>query len=144
MKISCEHGYYSFWPQKEEDLFLFTNYLGITLVKKDDYYTYPLLADLPNYVILPSLYGLFPSDKTFEGTPKEIMKELGLVYNIATGTLVKKEAITISGDLIKLARNWMSERSMIQSGMILGSGRLLSYDGVFNFDLRKTIVRYFE
>lgn len=144
MRISCEHGYYSFWPDREEDLFLFTNYLGITLVKKDNYYTYPILADLPNYTIIPKIFGLFPSDKTFEGTPKEIMKELGLVYNLSTGTLVKKEAIVLSGKLIPLARNWMSERSMIQAGMILGSGRILSYDGIFNFDLRKTIVRYFE
>ncbi len=144
MRISCEHGYYSFWPDREEDLFLLVNYLNIELVKKNDYYTYPLLADLGDHVFKPNLYGKFPSDKNFAGNPKEIMKALGLVYNLATGTLVKKEAITLSGTLTPMARNWLSERSMIQSGTIIGTGRIVSFEGVFNFDLRRTVVRWFE
>lgn len=144
MKIICDHGFYKFYPEKQEDLFLFTNYLGIELRKKDDYYTYPLLAELPNFSIRPNLYGLAPSIKTFEGSPSQIMKENNLVYNLATGTLVTVESILYSGQLKSLGRKWISERAMIQAGMIIGSGRIKTFDGVFDFDLRKIIVRYFE
>lgn len=144
MKIVCENGYYSFFPDRQEDLFLFTNYLGIELVWNVDHYTYPLLKSLPDYTISPRPYGFFPSEKTFEGSPKEIMKELGLVYSLATGFLVKEESITLVGKLNSLARTWISERSMIQAGTIIGSGRIKSYDGIFDFNLRKTIVRYWE
>lgn len=144
MRINCESGYYSFYPDRQEDLYWLVNYLGIELVWNVDHYTYPTLASLKKYVISPQLYGGFPSSKTFEGTPKEIMKELNLVYNLATGLLVPKESIILSGKLVSLRTKWMSERSMIQSGMIIGSGRITSFDGLFDFDLRKTIVRYFE
>jgi len=144
MKINCENGYYSFYPENQQDLFLFTNFLGITLVWNVDHYTYPLLKTLPNYVISPMPYGLFPTTAPFEGTPKQIMKHFDLVYNLATQTLVPAESILLSGKLYSTAKNWISERSMIQAGMIVGSGRIRTYDGVFDFDTRKTIVRYFE
>lgn len=144
MRIECENGYYSFYPEKQTDLYLFVNYLGIELVKKGDHYTYPLLSTLPNYVISPTPYGGFPSQYSFEGTPKEIMKEFDLVYNLATGILVPAESIAINAKLKSLAKNWISETAMIQSGTIIGSGRIRSYDAVFDFDMRKTIVRYFE
>lgn len=144
MRIDCENGYYSFYPEKQQDLFLFSNLFSIELVKNGDHYTYPLLKTLPNYVLSPTPYGLFPSEKTFEGTPKDIMKELDLVYNLTTKTLVPATSIMLSGRLFTLERNWLSERAMIQAGMIVGTGRIRTYEGVFDFDVRKTIVRWWE
>lgn len=144
MKINCENGYYSFYPELQRDLYLFTNFLGIELVWNIDHYTYPLLKDLKNYVISPNPYGSFPTPYPFEGTPKQIMKEFDLVYNLATGTLVPFSSVVLSGRLTSLGPNWMSERAMIQSGMFIGSGKIRSYDGVFDFDTRRTVVRYFE
>lgn len=144
MRINCENGYYSFYPEMKTDLYLFVNYLGIELVWNGDHYTYPLLKTLPEYVIKPFPYGGFPSTETYEGTPKEIMKQLDLVYNLATGFLVPAETIILSAKLYSLNKNWISETSMIQAGTIVGSGRIRSFDGVFDFNMRKTIVRYFE
>lgn len=144
MRIDCENGYYSFYPESKTDLYWFANYLGIDLVKNGDHYTYPALKDLKNYVLSPNLYGFFPSPYSFEGTPKEIMKEFDLVYNLATKTLVPTESIIVTAKLYPLNKNWISETSMIQAGTIVGSGRIVTFDGVFDFNMRKTIVRYFE
>jgi len=144
MRINCDHGYYSFYPESEGDLYLFLNMLDVKLVWNKDHYTYPLLKTLPNYVISPSPYGLFPSKKSFEGTPQEIMKEFNLVYNIATESLVLTEGITYSGRIFSLGKNWISETAMIQAGTIIGDTRIKSYDGIFSFARRKTILRYWE
>lgn len=144
MRINCDHGYYSFYPEKQQDLALFLELFSIELVFNKDHYTYELLKNLPDYVISPAPYGLFPTTKCFEGTPQQIMKEFDLVYDISKKMLVPTQSIAYSGRIKTLQRNWISETAMIQAGTIIGTGRIKSFDGVFDFDLRKTVLRYWE
>ena len=144
MRINCDHGYYSFFPEKREDLALFLELFSIELVFNRDHYTYSLLKDLPKYVISPTPYGGFLTTKCFEGTPQEIMKEFDLVYDISKGILVPTQSITYSGRIKTIQRNWISETAMIQAGTIIGTGRIVNFDGIFDFDLRKTVLRYWN
>jgi len=135
MRILCQHGFHKFIPRQPGDLSVFASVYGLTLVRKEDYYTFERLADLEKYSLEGLAYSNLVANSNYEGQPWEVMKENGFVYNILTGLLVLKSTIKIQIDPPVLKRYLLSETPLIQAGSKNKfSQTVLSYDGEFLFD----------
>ena len=144
MRVLCRHGHFAFYPRREYEVFIFNDLFATTLSRENDYYTFPLLKDAPDYSLIAKPYLGIPALKRFEGTPWEIMKENGFVYSVDLGVLVLKEAITLSVRPTIAGQYSIVDSPIIQPGSINAIGqRIMSYDAEFlqeNLQLR--IIEY--
>jgi len=91
MKIICENGFYKFYPQKIGDIMRFQKKYGVALINCDDYFTFKVLADLPNYSFVGHAYSeLNLGLKNYAGTREKVMAENGYLYYQSTKGLVHK------------------------------------------------------
>lgn len=98
MQIICEHGFYKFYPDAPNELVVFADKFGVELVKMDDFYTYPALADLPDYSIKGQPYGGIVSPVNYSGRPWSVFRENKLNYDVESGTIVMNNRHGIVGE----------------------------------------------
>lgn len=136
MRILVRHGHFAFFPVKAEDMARFSNYFGQDFVRDGDFYTFPLLKEAPRYSLAAKLYLNLPALTTYEGRgPWEVMRENDFVYNVATGLLVPKLAITGVLTLPLADTFFLCPTPLLQPGTRDVSGQqILSYDGEFNLN----------
>src|ERR1044072_7449486 len=94
MKIRCVDGYFMFREQRVGEISDFISLFKLDLVSKEDYFTFAVLADAPNYALAGAPYLNATAIKTFAGRPWEVMRENDLVYNFETGKLVPLLSVT--------------------------------------------------
>jgi len=83
MRIICEKGFYKFFPQEVGDIKRFEAKTGYSLVQSEDYFTFPVLAALPNFSIVGQPYsGLIVGLKNYAGKREEVMAQNGLTYHV--------------------------------------------------------------
>ncbi len=81
MKIKVDNGYYRFYPIASHELYLLKA-AGYEVVKKDDYFTFPLLAELPAYSIAGIDYGGVKANVTYSGTSDLVLLKNKFIYDI--------------------------------------------------------------
>lgn len=91
MRIICRKGYYKFYPESVNELLLFADKYG-ELVQVKDYYTFPALAQLPDYSIKNQLYGGIVSLVNYASSPDRVFAQNKLKYDLESGTI--KQNIT--------------------------------------------------
>ena len=144
MRVLCRHGHFAFFPRREYEIFIFNDLLEVELVRSQDFYTFPILKDLPDYSLVGQLYGNFPSITRYEGNPWEIMRENRLVYSLETGLLVPRETIFVSINPVITGEFFLADTLLIQPGSSNYIGqRILSYDAEFLQDkLQLRVIEY--
>lgn len=133
MRVLCRHGHYAFFPRYASEIAEFCRTLEITLVRENDYYTFPALKGLSDYSIKTVIYKDIPAIITFEGTPWEILKQNKFVYNLGLGKVVPLASITTSISLEDVGGYYKSNATMVQAGSFVSTGvRLVDYDASFS------------
>lgn len=133
LTIKCIHGYFMFNETKMGELSDFMNLFTLELVSKNNYYTFPALANAPKYSVEGGNYLDAPALKTFEGEPWEVMKENGLVYNFILKKVVPIESI-IQRPNIKEATNYYFSDGLLLPGSVTDDGlRVTDYSAGFLF-----------
>lgn len=100
MKVICEHGYYKFFPEFANEVVLFENMTGRSLVKVGDYYTFAKLSELENYSIEGQNYGGIKAIKNYSGKIEDVFYENQLKYNIEDDTIESNDNLTIVGERV--------------------------------------------
>src|SRR5690349_5369503 len=116
MRITCLHGYFIFREDQIGEIAKFNSMYEQDLVKKDDYFTFQLLASAPIYSVAasPWLSAAIPT-ATFCGQPWEVMAANGFIYNVSLKLIQAKELITTQAQFFRKYSNFMS-RGLIQPG----------------------------
>jgi len=104
MNLKVKHGYFMFRETKVGQISDFMSLTGVSLVPKDDYYTFESLLDAPEYSLIGGTVLNAAAIATFEGKPWEVFEENSLVYNFSTDlvvpilTIVQKTTISPAGN----------------------------------------------
>lgn len=95
MRVVCEKGFYKFYPQEIAEIARFQTKYGVDLVECEDYFTFQVLADLPNFSFKGQLYsGIFPALVNYAGRREEVLAENGYCYYQKTKSLILASAIS--------------------------------------------------
>lgn len=145
MRVLCRSGFISFEPDGTADIARLMQFFSITLVRENDYYTFPALKGLPRHSIKGSTYvsGL-PATATYEGRhPWEVLKANGFVYNLALSKIVPKATINIPVTLPLVDDGYfLSQTPMFQPGSRNAVGQqILSYDAIYDEYLEELRLR---
>ncbi len=134
MQVNCLHGYFIFQEQRAGEVSDFTSMFGLTLVRKDNYFTFDDISEAPDFSIAGKPYLDTLAIKTFAGKPWEIFEANELIYNYDTGLMVPIESIT---QLISLdvAGNFYISAGLILPGSVTDDGsRVKDYAAWFSVD----------
>ena len=91
MRIICRNGFYKFFPQEIGEIRRFETKYGLDLVQCEDYFTFQVLADLPNYSFVAHPYsGVLLGTANYAGSREEVLAANGYTFYQATKGLVLK------------------------------------------------------
>jgi len=94
MRVICEKGFYKFFPQNIGEINRFQVKYGKNLVQSDDYFTFPVLANLPNFSFAGQIYsGNILATVNFAGKKEQVMAANGFTFYQPTQDLVLKSSI---------------------------------------------------
>lgn len=134
MRVRCLHGYFIFDEMRQGQISDFMNLTGLSLVSKDNYYTFEGLEDAPEYSLLGKNYLNLPAVALYEGKPWEVFEANEFVFDFTTGLLVPIVSITRLVE-IKQAGNLFVTNGLIQPGSLTKEGkRVKDYAAWFSRD----------
>lgn len=138
MRVLCRHGHIAFYPRQATEIARFTQYFGVELERVRDFYTFPLLAEAPDFSLEGLAYLDVPALATFEGEPWDVMRENGFVYNVDKESIVRKETILTQINSPLVGQFYLPGVPLVQPGSRNASGnQILSYDGEYMIDLNQ-------
>lgn len=97
MRVICHKSFYKFYPETANDLLLFEDKFG-KLKAKEDYYTYPALADLPDYSIKNQPYGGVISKINYADTAEQVFIQNDLKYDLESDTIKQNRVAGLVGE----------------------------------------------
>lgn len=100
---------------------------GFTLVGKDDYFTFPLLEDAPDYSIKGAQILGNTATQTFEGKPWEVMESNGLVFDLITGLVKPLTSITTQVKISQAGFYFYTDGLLNPGSLRLDGKRVHSY-----------------
>lgn len=142
MRVICRNGFFSFYPERSSDVTEFCSYFEIDLVRMEDFYTFPILAEIPNYSIQGAPLSNLVANKTYEGKPWEVLRENRMVYSIEGEILVPMISVVDTVDLYLSNFYYIAQAVLIQPGARSRSGKkIVSYDAQMDLAMRKLNIR---
>ena len=142
MKIFCEHGFYTFEAESLDDKAFFELHSGITLVRYGERLTFAPLAALPEVSVQGQPYGNLTAKVNFCGTPAQVMRANGFVFDISAQALADKTQMRQAQPLCPQANGgYIATEKLPQAGGRYGQKVLLSFTGVSRFSNRQFILR---
>lgn len=134
MRVRCLHGFYLFEEQKVGDISRFVSKTGISLVPKDEYFTFADLEAAPTHSISGDDLLGFVATETFEGKPWEVFEANSVVYDFTTGLVLPISTITQRVKIELSGFRYLSN-GLLLAGSLNGSGsRIKSYSGFYYDD----------
>lgn len=110
---------------------------GVSLVRKDSYFTFETLSEAKDYSIKGVPYLGVTATKTFEGKPWEIMAQNGFIYDFSLDAVRSLDAVQ-SRVVLNQARKYFVPNGLIIPGSFDETGnRVLSYSAWFLSSTRK-------
>lgn len=137
MKVDCIHGYFIFNETKSGQISNFMSYTGLSLVKKDTYYTFEFLEDAKNYSLAGLPYLGVTAIETFEGNIWDVFEANQIVYDFTMG-IVKPILSVVQKTSISLAGNRFIANGLILPGSITDDGkRVKGYSAWYSREVRQ-------
>lgn len=121
LKLNCLHGYFIFEENASGQISEYMSLTGLSLVKKNNYYTFQYLLDSPRYSLAGKNYLNLPATKTFEGNEWEVFEENGFIYDFTLNLLVPIQSV-FKKTTIKVAGNRFISPGLILPGSITDDG----------------------
>lgn len=149
MKITCDHGFYVFEPDKSNELEIFQDRFRLSLVQLErNLFTFSALAALPRYSLNGSAYGEtgLTAGVTYSGeSAAKIMRENGWVYDVDNEAVVGLTSIVQKVGFRKSNFSYTQRYPTMQAGALFSDGsRLLSFAAVWSEQLDETRIYSFE
>lgn len=129
MKIKVDNGYYRFYPIASHELDLLKA-VGFDVIKKEDYFTFPLLAALPAYSIEGIVYGGITANATYSGTVELVLLNNKFIYDISSGAL--KNLTSVTGSVKYKESDIVYFDGLPQSGCFMQGKRLRGFSGYWD------------
>ena len=136
MRVDCLHGYFIFTETKSGQISDFVSQTGLTLVKKDNYYTFEFCENAKDYSLAGLTYLGVPAIETFEGNIWDVFEANAFVYDFVLGivrpilSVVQKTSISLSG-------NRYVANGLILPGSITDDGqRVTGYSAWYSRDIK--------
>jgi hypothetical protein len=132
MHIRCQHGFFKFTETKIGQISEFMSWSGLTLVPKNDFYTFEFLEETPNFSIAGlDLLGI-PAVATFAGEPWEVFEANGFVYDFNADLLKPIETVLTKTKIVQAGDKFISQ-GLIMPGSLTDSGdRVKDYAAWFS------------
>lgn len=140
MRIRCRHGFFSFDELAAGQLSRFIEiFSDLPTIVPDPLYgfTFETLANAPTHVIAGNTFLGAPATVTIEGTPWEIMRANGLIYNYQTDTVGPIAAVTKRLELVTAAHYFLSPGLIIPGTVTDDGERVTDYAAWYQFDSGK-------
>lgn len=133
MIVSCEHGYYKFYPESVPALELLEKTFGISdLVQEKNYYTFEALRDMPTYSVLGYPLGAGIAKATYhDGHKENLLKKNSLVYNLSLNQITEKILSLNFPSIVK--SDIYAMRFIPQAGCLVDGVVYDSFYGEINF-----------
>lgn len=146
MKVNCEFGYFRFYPRSAEELVRIQKLYEIKLVRKENYFTFPALAELPDYTVIGRPFGLGLATKTLETkNPGKLLRENKYVYSLPAEDVVPILSIVTTLPIINGGEYAVLSKILGQPGAFVPSGlRLVSYEGLIDLKSHRIQIYDFE
>lgn len=146
MKVNCEFGYFRFYPRSAEELQRLMKMYSIELVRKENYFTFPALAELPDYTVIGRPFGLGLATKTFESkNPGVLLRENQYVYSLPAKNIVPLISIATTLQIVNGGDYAVLPKVLGQPGAFTPGGlRLVSYEGLIDLKLQRIQIYDFE
>tara|TARA_R110000851_G_scaffold184676_2_gene334034 strand:- start:891 stop:1334 length:444 start_codon:yes stop_codon:yes gene_type:complete len=143
MRIICRKGFYKFYPQEVGEIRRFQTKYGVVLVESEDYFTFPVLAGLPNYSFVSHPYsGLFLGLVNYAGKKEDVLAQNGYTYYQPTQSLVLKGSFVKKMDYS--FSNFIFMSTLPQAYCYDENGVISGFNGFCDVDfMRFKIERFF-
>ena len=128
MRVRCIHGYFIFNETSPGDVARFKDRYGLTLVAKDDYFTFEQLKDAPDYSFEGEKYLDADSIETFEGNPWDVMRENEIVYDFNTGVVKPIASVVSSANLQMAGSYWIAPGLVLPGATDKNNRRVSDYN----------------
>ncbi len=142
MRINCIHGYFKFEENEPGELSQFASRFGLSIVRREDHFTFEDLKEAPTHSLVGGLFLLAPCTARFEGQPWEVMRENALVYNFSLGLVVPILTI-VTVAKVRTAGNYFISSGMLLPGSLTDEGKRVT-DYAAHFSFRDFQFRYSE
>lgn len=136
MKVKCLHGYFIFEELRAGQVSEFISYLGISLVPKDNYYTFDFIKNIPDYSIEGVSFLNLSASKTFEGKPWEIFEANNFIYDFNLNQLRLISTVTLQTKVL-IAGNRFISQGLIMPGSTTQNGRVKNYSAWYSRDTQR-------
>lgn len=142
MRVTCQNGFYKFYPDYIGELKLYTSKQGFNLVAEGDYYTFPSLKALPDYSFIGWPIGNALGKVNFAGSKWDVMEKNGLVYSPKLGVVDKILNVgtqeVINGSAITYTL------TLPLAGRFIGLQRIKGFTGFWFMDYNRYQIERFE
>jgi hypothetical protein len=143
MKIICKKGFYKFFPQNIGEVARFQKKYGVVLYECDDYFTFKVLSELPNYSFIGHRYsGLTVGLVNYAGKIEEVMEKNNYIYAQNLQTLILKN--TFVKRMNYNINNYIFMSELPQAYCYDTNGIISGFEGFVDVDYMKfKIERFF-
>ncbi len=136
MRIDCLHGYYRFEETGPGQLSQFSSRFGIELARaaSGDHFTFADLVEAPDYSLGAGTFLGIPTLEFLEGTPWDIMRANGLVYNFTTGLVQPIATIAVPVQVEQSGHYFISSGMLLAGSVREDGSRVMDYSAFYNAD----------
>lgn len=140
MKVLCENGYYKFYTDGVNELIQFADIFGQELIKVGDFYTFPKLAELPDYSIEGASYGSeVTAIATYAGDYSDVFGKNKLKYDIEKDKIVTNTETSVVGEK-KNNYTWVVTGIPQAYGQLQDKQRIIGFEGFIDLVRGYTLV----
>lgn len=133
MRVNCKHGFFEFQEGRAGEVSDFILLSGLRIVPHGTFFTFAALENVPDHTIKGGSFLGSVATATHEGTPAELFRANGVVYDFANDLLIPLNQSTLTIPL-KLAGNvYISTGGLIIPGSKTAQGRVEGFSGWFSF-----------
>ena len=145
MKIYCEHGFYVFEPESLDDQANFEAATGYKLLPVGKWLTFAPLTELSTVSIKGQPYGNLTATVNYCGSPADVMRANGFVFDVTNKELVEMDKIKATLDLYpQINGGYVALEALPQAGAVYNRQKLISFTGVARWNNRQFVLRTYE
>jgi len=131
LKVKCLHGFFIFEEKEIGQVSDFVALTGLELVPYGEAWTFAALATAPKYSLAgKELLGI-PATQTFEGTPWEVFKANGFVYDFGSGLVRPITGTTVVAKIEAAGNRYISPGLLLPGSLTPAGDRVQDYSAFY-------------
>lgn len=134
MRLRCIHGYFIFEGVSLSQISEFMSYTGLSLILKDNFYTFESLEDAPTYSLAGKTLLDLPAIKTFEGRPWEVFEANKFVYDFNQDLVLPIDSVTQITAIEDAGDRFVSDGLILPGSLTTAGDRIKGYEGWWSRD----------